>query len=268
VPSVLADATSVQQVLMNLATNSAHAMPHGGLLEIRLEPFYVRDSMARAHPLLREGPHMLLTVRDTGLGMEPAVQARAFEPFFTTKASGGGSGLGLAMVHGIMKDHHGDVQLSSVPGEGTSVDCFFPVSDTAESEAGTSPSAAPRGAGQRILYLDDEVALADVGKRRLIALGYEVAVANDPIRALELLRNTPAAFDLVITDYSMPRMSGVEFARLVMTLRPGLPVVLLTGFLEDFPADRLSEAGVRRLVRKPVTAFDLVQAVHDVLQGA
>jgi PAS domain S-box-containing protein len=265
VPRAMADASSVQQVLMNLATNSSHAMPDGGTLEIGLEPFYVRDSMARAHPALREGPHVLVTVRDNGAGMDPTVQSRAFEPFFTTKPPGSGSGLGLAMVHGIMRDHHGDVALSSTPGQGTSVLCYFPAAELESPEAELSAGDVPRGRGEHVLYVDDEPTLTETGRRRLVALGYTVTAATDPIRALEMVRGVPARFDLVITDYSMPRMNGVELARMLHAARPDLPIVVLTGFLEDFPSDELRLAGVSRLVKKPVTGADLGRLVHELI---
>jgi len=268
VPRVLADAASVQQVIMNVATNSARAMPGGGLLEIGLQALYVRDSIARAHPDLREGAHVLLTMSDNGTGMDDAARARAFEPFFTTKPPGSGSGLGLAMVHGIMRDHEGAVHLMSALGQGTAVTCYFPAAEPPESEAELSARAVPRGAGERILLVDDEPGLAEIGRRRLSAFGYDVIVANDPAKALEHVVSSPESFHLVITDYSMPKMNGLELARAIAASRRDLPIVLLTGFLEDLPEEELNRSGIRRVVRKPVTGSDLGMLVHQVLRDA
>jgi PAS domain S-box-containing protein len=266
-PRTLADGSAVHQILMNLGTNAAHAMPNGGVLEIVLEPVYVRDHVARAHAL-REGMHAVLSVRDTGLGMDAAVLARAFEPFFTTKPAGSGSGLGLAMVHGIMRDHDGAVDLKSVPGEGTVVTCFFPAIVAEETVAAPLPLTAPRGQGERILYVDDEVSLADVGGRRLTSLGYAVTTSTHPAEALEHVRRAPDGFELMITDYTMPHMTGVALAQAVATLRPDLPILLLTGYVEDISADELRAAGVHRVVQKPATLQELGEAVHDLLEAA
>lgn len=264
---VLANATAVHQVLMNLSTNAAHAMPSGGRLEIAVEPTYLRDSESRAHPDLHEGPYVILSVRDTGHGMEPHVREHVFEPFFTTKPPGIGTGLGLSMIDGIMKEHGGAVRLSSEPGQGTMVRCFFPGITAEDAETTGAESSAPRGAGQRVLFVDDEESLVRLGVRRLQAIGYSVAAFTSTTEALERFRAEPSAFDLVVTDYSMPGMSGLEFARTIMRVRVGIPVVLLTGFIEDLPREVLDEAGVCRLLRKPVTLDQLAEAVHDVLEG-
>jgi PAS domain S-box-containing protein len=264
-PRVAADATSVHQILMNLATNAAHAMPGGGVLEIGVEPFYARDSTARAHPGLREGPYVMLTVRDTGSGMERAVRDRAFEPFFTTKPPGSGSGLGLAMVHGIMRDHEGTVELESEPGQGTLVRCFFPSLADEEDEVVPGASPTPRGQGERVLFVDDEESLARVGDRRLQRLGYAGTAVTDPVRALETFRARPEAFDLVITDYSMPQLAGLDLARAVRELRADIPIIMLTGFIEDLPPELIEQAGVSRVVKKPISMRDLGTVLRDVL---
>ena len=262
---VLSNATAVHQIVMNLSTNAAHAMPSGGRLEIAVEPRYLRDSESRAHPDLHEGPYVILTVSDTGHGMEPHIREHVFEPFFTTKPPGAGTGLGLSMIHGIMKEHGGAVRLSSAPGEGTIIRCFFPAIASADDESAASESSLPRGTGQHVLLVDDEEALVRLGMRRLQAIGYSVTGFTSNAEALGLFRAEPAAFDLVITDYSMPRMSGLEFARAITRVRATVPVVLLTGFIEDLPREVLAEAGVSRLLRKPVTLDQLARTVHDTL---
>jgi len=260
-PSVHADGTSVHQVLMNLATNSAHAMPRGGRLEVIAAPLYVRDSIARANPGLREGPYVMLEVRDSGNGMPLETQRRAFEPFFTTKPTGEGTGLGLAMVHGIMHDHEGAVQLESEQGVGTVVRCLFPALDDSTADAQSSAALAPSlGNGELILIVDDEPSLLAVGQRRLESLGYRVRAVSSPEEAIRMLEDSSFVPQLLISDYSMPGMTGLELGALVSQRRPGLPVVLLTGFISELDDDVLRSAGVRSVLRKPITLLDLAEA--------
>jgi len=266
-PRIIADATSVQQVLMNLGTNSAHAMPSGGKFEITVEPFYVRDSMARQRPGLREGPYALLTVRDTGHGMDQAVRERVFEPFFTTKPVGSGTGLGLAMVHGIIQDHGGYIELDSVPGSGTTVRCLFPASSVDHTELTAGISHTPRGRGEHVLLVEDEESLAQVGERRLNSLGYRVTICLDSIGAYEAFKQSSADFDVVVTDYSMPRLTGVDLAKAVHELRPDLPILMVTGLMEEIPTATLDTVGIRRVLKKPLTTHELGIALHEVLSA-
>jgi CheY-like chemotaxis protein len=264
---VLADTTSVHQVIMNLATNAAHAMPRGGQLRIALTQHYVRDSEARNNPDLHEGLYNVLTVQDTGTGMDEETRLRAFEPFFTTKAPGTGTGLGLAMVHAVMREHEGAVILQSEPGQGTLVRCYFPTLQS-EPMGGTAGEIhAPSGQGQRILYLDDEPSLARLGSRRLELLNYLVEFTSDSSVALDRFREQPDSYDLVITDYTMPRMTGLDFSTEIHRIRPDIPVIMLSGFVEQIPPERLQEAGIDRLLLKPVSIDDLGNAVHAFLGG-
>jgi CheY-like chemotaxis protein len=252
---------------MNLSTNASHAMCAGGVLEIGVQPRYVRDSAARLHPDLHEGPYSVLAVRDTGTGIDPAIRERVFDPFFTTKGEAG-SGLGLATVLGIMREHGGAVLLASgEAGRGTTVECFFPAQDAAPGEA-EAPAAlgAPRGSGEHVLYVDDEPSLAQIGERRLAALGYQVTAEIDAEHALELFRSDPERFRLVITDYTMPRLGGLDLARAVTAIRPGIPIMLLTGHLEDLPPEALAHAGIERVLHKPLTANALGLAVAAILE--
>jgi hypothetical protein len=266
-PRVLADVTGIHQVLMNLATNALQAMPGGGVLEISLEPFYVRDSVARARPGLREGNYALLRVKDSGVGMDQGVQARAFEPFYTTKQAGAGTGLGLSIVRGIILDHEGTVELDSELGRGTTVTCLFPTLDAGDDVAHVTPTPVPSGSGERILFVDDERSLVRIAERTLQDLGYRPTIETDSSRALETFLQAPDAFDLLITDFSMPGRSGVELARAVHAVRPGLPVLLATGFIEDIPAEDLDAAGVDATIRKPMTKRELGLAIREVLKG-
>ena len=264
---VLADETSVHQVVMNLANNAVQAMPEGGTLEIGLDGIYVRDGVARANPELHEGAYSLLTIRDSGAGIEPGVRARVFEPFFTTKAPGAGSGLGLAVVQAIMRDLDGTVALESETGRGTLVRCYFPALESEPLPAPAELGGVQSGRGERILFVDDEISLARVGARRLSALEYRVRAETDPKEALDRFRSDPAAFDLVVTDFTMPGMTGLDFAEALVKIRPDIPVLMVTGFVEEIPEARLSAAGVRGVLRKPLTLEQLSAAVRDVLDG-
>ncbi len=264
-PRVLGDATSIHQVLMNLGTNAAHAMKRGGTLEITVEPQYLRDSVVRSHAGLHEGWYAVLVVRDSGEGMDAAVKARAFEPFFTTKPKGSGTGLGLSMVHTILASHEGAVDIDSEPGRGTTVRCFFPAMTDTPAEEEARAREAPRGHGERVLLVEDEPSLAAMGRRRLEALGYRPTVETDPARALETFRAAPDRFDIVLSDYLMPGMVGIDLAREIHNIRPDLPIVLLTGFIEDLPEETIRAAGVRRLVVKPATLQEIGAALRDEL---
>ncbi len=262
---VLGDATSIHQVLMNLGTNAAHAMKSGGLIEIGVEPRYLRDSVVRTHAGLHEGWYAVLSVRDTGEGMDDAVRARAFEPFFTTKPKGSGTGLGLSMVHTIVTSHEGVVDIESAPGRGTTVRCFFPALGDTPAEEQSRAGDVPRGNGERVLLVEDEPSLAAMGRRRLEALGYRATVVSEPVRALETFRAAPGDFDLVLSDYLMPGMVGIDLAREIHNVRPDVPIVMLTGFIEDLPDETIRAAGIRKLVAKPATLSELGEALREVL---
>jgi hypothetical protein len=261
------DATSIHQVLMNLGTNAAHAMPAGGLLEISVEPQYLRDHAVRAHPGLKEGWYAALVVRDRGSGMEPAVRERVLEPFFTTKPASLGTGLGLSIVHAIMKTHGGAIDLDSEPGRGTTVSCFFPALVAEALPERPSGEIAASGNGARILLVEDEPTLAKTNARSLEALGYIVTSETDAAHALETVRAHPGDFDLVISDYLMPHMVGLDLARAIHNIRPDLPIALLSGYIQELPEETIRAAGVRRLISKPATMTELGRAVHEVLVG-
>ncbi|HVO35432.1 MAG TPA: PAS domain S-box protein [Gemmatimonadales bacterium] len=264
-PRILGDPTSIHQVLMNLGTNAAHAMPAGGALEITVEPRYLRDSVVRLHPGLHEGPYGVLVVRDTGIGMDRAVLERALEPFFTTKPKGSGTGLGLSMVHSIVKAHEGALDLESTPGRGTTVTCYFPALQPSPAEERFGTREPPVGRGERVLLVEDEPSLARMNERRLQSLGYHVTVETDALHALKTFAAQPSDFDVMLSDHLMPGMVGLDLARAVHNLRPDLPILLLTGFIEELPEEMLRTAGVRRLIGKPTTLLELGEAVREVL---
>ncbi|MGE3525760.1 MAG: response regulator, partial [Gemmatimonadales bacterium] len=190
---------------------------------------------------------------------------RVFEPFFTTKGPGQGTGLGLAMVHTVMQSHEGTVRLDSEPGRGTTVRCFFPALPTEPTGIAELAEDIPPGQGERVLYLDDEPSLARLGERRLASLGYHATVSIDPETALSLFRVQPDLFDLVITDYSMPGMTGLAFAELIRAIRPDVPIIMLTGFVEDADETALKTSGIDLLLRKPVSLESLGKSVRETL---
>ncbi|HKB56832.1 MAG TPA: response regulator, partial [Lacunisphaera sp.] len=239
-PAVLADATQVHQVVMNLCTNAWHAMKdRPGRLEVRLDRFDVDAHLAQGNPNLHVGPYVRLTVSDTGHGMDRATMERIFEPFFTTKPLGEGTGLGLSAVHGIMKSHDGAVTVYSQPGEGTTFHLYFPAQD-AEADKVVDPAIeVPRGRGESVLFVDDEKPLALLGRAMLEELGYTVTICNNPTEALSIVREKPAKFALVITDLTMPVMTGADLAVQLREIRTDLPVILTTGYTASLTPERI-----------------------------
>jgi PAS domain S-box-containing protein len=265
-PAVLANATAIHQVIMNLGTNAWHAMRgQPGTLKVEMSVLDVDAAFASSRPDLRPGRYVRLAVSDTGCGMDAATQARIFEPFFTTNGAGGGTGLGLAVVHGIMKTHEGAISVYSHLGEGTTFNLYFPVLETAASAPKIASRPIPRGAGEQILFVDDEVPLATLGQQVLDRLGYRVTMMTSPVAALAAVRAEPEKFDLVITDLSMPGMDGAKLGAELLLLRPGLPIILTTGFSSFMTAGKVRELGFRELMVKPGTVQTLGETVHRVL---
>lgn len=268
-PPVLADATQIHQVVMNLGTNAAHAMKDGaGRLTVRLDSRDVTPGFARSTVRLRPGPHVVLTVSDTGGGIPREMLGRVFDPFFTTKAPGEGTGLGLAVVHGVMQAHEGEVFVSSTPGKGTTFELYFPAHEQpAESEEPCPGDVLSPGSGERILFVDDEAPIMLVCKAILERLGYRVEGTVDVLAALETLSAAPGDFDLVISDLTMPGMTGVDFARRVREIRADLPIILATGFNATLTAERVRELGVSELLLKPLSMQALASSVRRALES-
>jgi two-component system cell cycle sensor histidine kinase/response regulator CckA len=265
-PVVLSDETQIHQILVNLATNSLHAMPNGGTLTITIEPFRIMPEYAAAHPGLEPGRAARITVSDTGTGMPPAVLERALEPFFTTKPPGQGTGLGLSVIHGIVRSHRGTLEIASVEGRGTTIAIVLPQGGDAgiESLAGEeSPKDEKRG--PHVLFVEDEPVLADMQKRQLEHMGFTVTTHTSSVQALADFRQRPDAFAIVITDDTMPQMRGLVLAREIHAIRPALPILMVSGGDNAQPQD-LEAAGVRKVLRKPHTASELEQAIREVLQ--
>jgi len=265
-PTVLANTTAIHQAVMNLGTNAWHAMrDKPGILKVEMGAMEVDEDFTKIHPDLHPGQYVRLSVSDTGCGMDRAVMERVFEPFFTTKAVGEGTGLGLAVVHGIMKSHDGCISVYSQPGEGTVFHLYFPVFEAEAVIREIESTPIPRGQGEHILFVDDEETLASLGKRVLERLGYSVTTKTSSLEALASVRNQPDQFDLVITDLTMPVMDGLKLGGQLLQIQPRLAIMLTTGYSGVMTADKARELGIRELVSKPCTARVLGEAVHRVL---
>ncbi|MGE3536932.1 MAG: ATP-binding protein [Candidatus Tectimicrobiota bacterium] len=264
--TVLADPTQMHQVLINLGVNAEHAMRDtGGILDVCLEAIELETPLLVHHTELLPGPYVRLTVRDTGHGMSPTVAGRVFEPFYTTKEVGQGTGMGLAVVHGIVTSHGGAITMQSHPGEGTIFTIYLPRLDLAMTEEHDTETLAPFGSGT-ILFVDDEPSIATLGQRLLEHWGYQVFIDTSSLSALELFRQAPQRFDLVITDQTMPQMTGDALARALRQIRPDIPIILYTGFSHAIDAAQASAQGIDALLLKPLVGRDLALAVHQVLQ--
>ena len=268
-PEVLADPTQMHQVTMNLCTNAAQAMQNDqGRLVVELDSFQLSDGAPNPHPDLIPGSYLRLTVSDTGHGMDQAVLHRIFEPFFTTKKPGEGTGLGLAVVHGIVKDHDGVIIAASQPGQGTTFTIYLPAIGPAAEPEFEPLADVPRGRGERILFVDDEAALCDVAQRVMTRLGYEPIVFRESAEAWKALHDAPGQFAAVVSDLTMPGMTGLELARRILTLRPSTPVILTSGFSGGLTDETVRELGIQALIHKPLDYKALAIAVDTALHRA
>jgi len=264
---VLADPIQIHQVLMNLCTNAAHAMREkGGVLEVSLMDMKLGPDGLAHVPDLNPGPYLNLTVSDTGHGMPPEIIGRIFDPYFTTKEPGEGTGLGLAVVLGIVKSHGGTVQVESEPGRGTTFRLFFPKVEVAATERKESVELLLRAKGnESILFVDDEETLVMVAKEVLEHLGYKVVASTRSLEALEIFRSQPEQFDLVITDQTMPGITGGEFAERLMEVRPDIPIIICTGYSPTMTLEKARSLGIREFIMKPIVLRELAGAVRRVL---
>jgi PAS domain S-box-containing protein len=259
---VVGDATQLFEAVSNLCANALHAMPEGGTLRVRVESLQTDSPRSLSHGVLPAGRHVCVSVSDTGVGMDRDVLEHLFEPFFTTRAPQVGTGLGLAMVHGAVKEMQGVIDVQSVPQRGSSFALYFSRVD-ADALPGTAllpaPAAAPQGAGQVVMVVDDEPALVALAEEALAGLGYEPVGFRDPALALAALRAAPDRFDAVLTDQIMPGMTGTELARAIQALRPGLPILLASGFGGARLDEQAADAGVTAVLQKPLRQGELAE---------
>jgi PAS domain S-box-containing protein len=262
--TVLADPTQINQVLMNLCTNASHAMrKEGGVLEVSLKN--VDLELANEALDLEPGRYVKLSVSDIGPGIDSGIIDRIFDPYFTTKGLGEGTGMGLSVVHGIVKNHDGAVMVKSEPGKGAVFEVFFPVTEAEAEPEDKKESEVLHTGDEKILFVDDEESLVKMVKRMLEMHGYQVESRRDPVEALELFRSKPDGFDLVITDMTMPNMTGDRLAREILRISPDMPIILCSGFSDKIDAEKAKELGIRKYIEKPLNMSDFVMAVRKVL---
>ena len=266
--AVMADPVQIHQVIMNLCTNAYQAMrEQGGILTVSLREVMVAPADMVSLGILA-GPQVLLEVGDTGCGMTREVRERIFEPYFTTKGKGEGTGLGLSLVHGIVTALGGRIGVYSEPGQGSTFKVYLPqIRENEGLVVAPAPGTPPPGGRESVLVLDDEESIALLERRLLQGLGYRVTACVDSGEALRLFSAEPAAFDLVLTDMTMPQMTGAELAREILRIRPGTPIVLCTGFSELIDGEKAREIGIRVFLHKPITRDDLARAVREALDG-
>ncbi len=263
--TTLADPTQIHQVIVNLCTNAEYAMrEQGGLLDISLEDVEIKDTESADRLNLKTGPYIRLTTKDSGVGMPAEIVERMFDPFFTTKPIGEGSGMGLAVVHGIVTTHGGNIFVESAPGIGTKVEVYLPTIRTAIWDVYSSQDPIPSGK-ESILFVDDEETIVRLGQELLTHLGYSVTVRTSSVDALTLFRNDPQRFDMVITDQTMPTMPGDALSRELLRIRPDLPIILCTGFSHVVSAEKAKAMGIRGYLMKPLAIRDLAPIVRHVL---
>ena len=266
---VYADPTQLHQILMNLCTNAVHAMRKtGGVLEISLAKVKMSADAVVMYPDMHAGIYFRLSVKDTGYGITPEVQERIFEPYFTTKSKDEGTGLGLAVVSGIIKSHGGVITVNSEKGKGTQFDVLLPEMATAQTQVPSFGSANLLLKGhEHILFIDDEIIIAKNSAKILKHLGYQVTIRTSSIEALELFKADPQRFDLVISDLDMPNKSGTVLAVDLMLVRPDIPVIICSGFTRRLSDDRAEMLGIREVALKPLVVSDLANMIRRVLDN-
>lgn len=269
-PIALADSTGIHQIVVNLVTNAWHALEgRPGSIRVGVEGTVLRESGGSSHPELRPGLYVKVTVSDSGHGMSPETLAHIFEPFFTTKAAGKGTGLGLAVVHRIVKNHHGAIRVQSALGQGTTFELLFPAQPESFREAAESkdqPSEVD-GSSRRILIVDDEESLVETGSKMLERSGFRVTGFSCPTASLRAFTANPDEFALIVTDYDMPGCNGLELARRARQIRPTIPILLVSGFITDELRAEAGEAGIDQVRSKPLSPADLLQAVQGLVDA-
>jgi signal transduction histidine kinase/CheY-like chemotaxis protein len=263
---VMGDATQIHQVIMNLCTNAYHAMQDkGGTLEVILSEVDIGYEETIEKIGMQPGKHLQLLVKDEGCGMDAAVLSRIFEPYYTTKEQGKGTGLGLSVIHGIVKNHRGDITVASLPGKGTTFKVYFPIIEDADIVTEFEPSNGAAKGSEHILLIDDEEQIVSMEQQMLENLGYQVTARTDSIEALSEFSKQPQNFDLVVTDMTMPHMTGDALAQKLLDIKPDIPVILCTGFNEDITEEKALAMGIQKFVMKPVIKNDLATTIRTVL---
>jgi CheY-like chemotaxis protein len=250
---------------MNLCTNAIHAMEGGGILSVTLNRAQLNERRSVSRGSLAPGPYVLLTVADTGAGIQPAVLDRIFDPFFTTKGVGEGTGLGLSLVHGIVTDLGGAIDVKTKLGEGTTFEIWLPVAGEIAEPAIEADRTLPSGHGEIIMIVDDERPLVALAEEITAQMGYEPVGFDSSRSALEAFRAKPDAFDAVLTDEAMPELTGTELARELRRFRPGIPIILMTGYGGGNAMNSAAEIGVAEVLRKPLRRRALAESLARAL---
>jgi len=265
---VFADPTRIHQVIMNLCTNAFQSMDEkGGLLYVGLEHVDVDADLAGDKPGLYEGLYVRLTVRDTGCGMDRYTIKRIFDPFFTTKEKGRGTGLGMSTVHGIVTAMNGYIDVESVLGKGTCISVYMPSVSAGRQDISRTSNIVEKGSGERILVVDDEQTIVESLKEMLGRIGYKVTGVGQSMYALEVFREDSGQFDLVITDYTMPGMTGIQLAREMIKIRPGVPIVIMTGYSENVDINRVQTEDIAGFVEKPFSRYEMASTIYEILHA-
>ncbi len=264
--TVLADPTQIHQIIMNLCTNALHAMDaKRGVLQVSLSGADLPEAGMASPADLMPGPYLKLSVKDTGHGIPPEIMSKIFNPYFTTKDTDKGTGLGLAIVHGIVKDHGGALTVKSEPAKGSTFDLYLPVITTGEETVAAEDNESIPTGNERILFVDDEPGVVNLGQKMLERLGYRVRIRTSSIEALELFKKQPEMFDMVITDTTMPQMTGDVLAQELLKIRPDIPIILCSGFSARITDKKTSEMGIRAFVMKPFVMRDFAKTIRAVL---
>ncbi|PID72330.1 MAG: hypothetical protein CSB34_02825 [Desulfobulbus propionicus] len=263
---IIADPTQIHQVIMNLCTNAYHAMEiSGGTLTVALNFISMKNMPHAAKAEMQESDCIELVVQDTGTGISPSVVHTIFDPYFSTKSQNKGTGLGLSVVHGIVKSHKGAILVESTVGVGTTMRVYFPVSATSYPREHVDEVVQMANGKERILFVDDEKSLVDIGRDILSLLGYAVTGAVGSQEAMDIFCQDPKQFDLVVTDMNMPGLSGDKMAQEIARRAPGLPIIICTGYCERLDEQSVKDFGVRVILMKPLTMSALSKAVRSVL---
>lgn len=265
--NILADETQIQQVIVNICTNAAHELEeNGGVIEVNLSPYEYAEGEPENKPGLKPGSYVLLSVTDNGPGIDPEIIDRIFDPYFTTKEVGKGSGMGLAVVLGIIKSHDGTILVDSKPGEGTTVNTFFPKIEEDVQPVTESKESLQTGL-EKILIVDDEKIIVGMMKQMVDRLGYQVTVTTSSLEALEWFRSQPNAFDMVISDQTMPGLTGEQLAENLLEIRPNIPIIICTGYSSIMDDQKADQIGISAFIMKPVDRGVLARTIRNVLDS-
>ena len=263
--TIMADSSQIHQIFMNLCTNAAHSMEKtGGVLEVNLADVNIDRDSNGEQMALKRGEYLKISISDTGSGIAPDIIQSIFEPYFTTKGPGEGTGMGLAMVHGIVSGYEGKITVESTVGKGTMFTVLLPIHDKCCEQVPYEEENLPGGV-EKILFVDDELSVATMSERILERLGYKVTVRISSVEALELFKSAPYDFDMVITDMTMPKMTGDRLSAELMIIRPDIPVILCSGYNKNISGERASKIGIKAFIFKPIMRPDIAKTVRKVL---